>query len=148
MITDEELDRQIAELESRKSKLERLIQLRAEVAGLETGRDKISLCAAIVGVVAADFDVKAEVITGPMRTEMVCFPRQVAMYLASTVAFASPQVVGKYFHRDRGTVLHAIKVVSNRCATGKNTTWIANLKQQVRTIINKETTNGCDGKRA
>jgi chromosomal replication initiator protein len=42
------------------------------------------------------------------RTHAVAFPRQIAMYLARQLTYASPAEVGRAFGKDHTTVLHAV----------------------------------------
>ncbi len=64
--------------------------------------------------VSAQFQVSVEDMQSRTRKKGVVFPRQVAMYLSRVHTSDSLADIGKVFGRDHATVLHAIKVVSDR----------------------------------
>ena len=106
-----------------------LIAIRAK-AGLAGGHIDLDLLreviASIVGVeqllsaemicelVSVQFKVTVKEMQSRSRKRAVSFPRQVAMYLARKYTDDSLADIGKVLHRDHSTVLHAIKVVSDR----------------------------------
>jgi len=66
--------------------------------------------------VSAQFQVSVQDMQSRTRKKGVVFPRQVAMYLSRVHTTDSLADIGKVFGRDHATVLHAIKVVSDRIA--------------------------------
>jgi chromosomal replication initiator protein len=64
--------------------------------------------------VSAQFQVSVQDMQSRTRKKGVVFPRQVAMYLSRVHTTDSLADIGKVFGRDHATVLHAIKVVSDR----------------------------------
>jgi len=64
--------------------------------------------------VSAQFQVSVQDMQSRTRKKGVVFPRQVAMYLSRLHTKESLADIGKVFGRDHATVLHAIKVVSDR----------------------------------
>lgn len=65
-------------------------------------------------LVSAQFQVSVQDMQSRTRKKGVVFPRQVAMYLSRLHTKESLAEIGKVFGRDHATVLHAIKVVSDR----------------------------------
>lgn len=68
--------------------------------------------AAIQEAVAARYHITVDDLIRPSRQHRYVRPRQIAMYLA--VGGASYPKVGRAFHRDHTTVIHAIKAVEAR----------------------------------
>lgn len=61
-------------------------------------------------------DVTPAEIMSDQRPDRIAFPRQVAMAIKLEASpLMSQGQVAKRFNRDRGTVIHAIKAVKNRC---------------------------------
>jgi chromosomal replication initiator protein len=65
-------------------------------------------------LVGGQFKVTVQELRSKSRKKEVAFPRQVAMYLARKYTEQSLADIGKAFNRDHSTVLHSIKVVSDR----------------------------------
>ncbi|HYG22744.1 MAG TPA: helix-turn-helix domain-containing protein [Verrucomicrobiae bacterium] len=68
-------------------------------------------------LVAHHYGLSVTVIDVRNRTPRVAWARQVAMALSCEFTNQSISEVGRQFHRDHGTVLHAIQTVSDRCET-------------------------------
>lgn len=68
----------------------------------------------ICELVSCQFNVSMDALRSKSRKRAITFPRQVAMYLARKYTDDSLADIGKVLHRDHSTVLHAIKVVSNK----------------------------------
>jgi chromosomal replication initiator protein len=65
--------------------------------------------------VAEHFDVRLADMTSKRRPANIAFPRQVAMYISRKHTKASLNEIGDAFGgRDHGTVLHAVKTVTER----------------------------------
>ena len=64
--------------------------------------------------VSTQFNVSVQDMQSRTRKKGIVFPRQVAMYLSRAHTQQSLVDIGKAFGRDHATVLHAIKVVSDR----------------------------------
>jgi len=103
------------------------IRAKARLAGGHVDLDLLrEVITAIVGVaqvrsaemicelVSSQFNVSIREMQSKSRKRAVTFPRQVAMYLARKHTDSSLADIGKALHRDHSTVLHSIKVVSNR----------------------------------
>lgn len=103
------------------------IQARSKVAGgcvdMEMVEDVVSsvvgasqsLTAGMIGeLVSGQFNVSVKEMQSKSRKTNVTIPRQIAMYLSRKHTEESLADIGKAFHRDHSTVLHAIKVVSNK----------------------------------
>jgi chromosomal replication initiator protein len=69
-------------------------------------------------VIAAHFDLRISDLTGPRRPKNIAEARQVAMYLVRTLTKLPLTQIGEEFgNRDHGTVIHACRVIDNRCRT-------------------------------
>jgi chromosomal replication initiator protein len=74
-----------------------------------------NLTAVMIGeFVSSQFNVSVLDMQSRTRKKAIVFPRQVAMYLSRAHTRQSLADIGKAFGRDHATVLHAIKVVSDR----------------------------------
>lgn len=71
---------------------------------------------AIQSAVAARFGLDLAEMWSDRRQAAVAQPRQLAMYLAHRLTLHSKNMIGRAFHRDRTTILHAIDVVQQRLA--------------------------------
>jgi len=72
------------------------------------------LAAQICNEVATLFDVAPESLFEPGRPAAITLARQVAMYLLRKKTTAVLVAIGNLFHRDHGTVIHAVKSVESR----------------------------------
>lgn len=73
------------------------------------------LTAAMIGeLVSGQFHVSFKELQSKSRKQSITTPRQIAMYLARKHTEESLVDIGRAFNRDHSTVLHAIKVVSNK----------------------------------
>ena len=78
--------------------------------------------AEIQHTVSAHYRIKPEYMTERdgvpgMREPSICYPRQMAMFLAREMTGHSLPSIGRFFgNRDHTTVLHAVRAVKNRCA--------------------------------
>ena len=90
------------------------IDLLREVIGSVVGIEQLLSAEMICELVGSQFKVSVKEMQSRSRKRAVSFPRQVAMYLARKYTEESLADIGKVLHRDHSTVLHAIKVVSNR----------------------------------
>jgi chromosomal replication initiator protein len=74
-----------------------------------------NLTAMMIGeFVSSQFNVSVQDMQSRTRKKAIVFPRQVAMYLSRAHTQQSLADIGKAFGRDHATVLHAIKVVTDR----------------------------------
>lgn len=87
--------------------------VREVVEGIIGTPDTLSALA-ISEFVSAQFQVSVQDMQSRTRKKGVVFPRQVAMYLSRLHTKDSLADIGKVFGRDHATVLHAVKVVSDR----------------------------------
>lgn len=65
----------------------------------------------ILSEVAAMAGVSQKELVGPRRDKRLVRPRQLAMAVARTYTDASLPEIGRVFHRDHTTVIHAISAV-------------------------------------
>lgn len=68
----------------------------------------------ICDMVCGQFNVSVNELKSRSRKKIVTVPRQIGMYLSRKYTEESLAQIGKTFHRDHSTVLHSIKVVSNK----------------------------------
>ena len=68
----------------------------------------------ICDLVSSQFNVSVKDLQSKSRKKIVTVPRQIAMYLSRKFTEDSLADIGKTFNRDHSTVLHSIKVVSNK----------------------------------
>jgi chromosomal replication initiator protein len=66
-------------------------------------------------VVARHFGVSVPDIIGSRRTRQIAEPRMVAMYLCRELTRLSSNEIGSAFGRTHANVLHAAKMISDRC---------------------------------
>lgn len=60
---------------------------------------------------ADHFGLCPQIMTSKGRARLICRPRQIGMYLAVQLTGKSVLVIGRIFHRDHTTVLHALKTI-------------------------------------
>jgi len=72
---------------------------------------------AIQDVVGEWYDVPPAVMRSQSRMREHVTPRHVAMYLARELTKHSTTQLGQCFDRDHGTILHAVRAVSDRMET-------------------------------
>jgi len=81
----------------------------------EEGRQAVTI-ESIQKKVAEHFDIRLADMASKRRPENIAFPRQIAMYLARQLTDSSLNTIGEAFGgRDHGTVLHACRLVKDRC---------------------------------
>ena len=86
----------------------------------EEGRHTITI-EVIQKKVAEKFDIRMADMTSKRRPENIAFPRQIAMYLSRQLTDHSLSAIGEAFGgRDHGTVLHACRLVKDRCEIDPN----------------------------
>jgi chromosomal replication initiator protein len=85
-----------------------------EVVASVVGVNQTLTAAMVCDLVGGQFKVTVQELRSKSRKKEVAFPRQVAMYLARKFTEQSLTDIGKAFNRDHSTVLHSIKVVSDR----------------------------------
>jgi len=81
----------------------------------EEGRQSVTIDV-IQKKVAEHFDIRLADMASKRRPENIAFPRQIAMFLARQLTDSSLNTIGEAFGgRDHGTVLHACRLVKDRC---------------------------------
>lgn len=90
------------------------LDLIKEVVSSVVGSHQILTPEMIRDLVSAQFKVSVKDLQSKSRKKIITFPRQIAMYLARKHTEESLAAIGRTFNRDHSTVLHAIKVVSDR----------------------------------
>jgi len=73
--------------------------------------------ATIRDFIAKQFDTPVEDLLSKSRKRTTTFPRQVGMYLSRKLTGEALSDIGKTFHRDHSTVVHAIRVISEAINT-------------------------------
>jgi len=90
------------------------LDLIREVVASVVGVNQILTAAMICELVSGQFKVSVKELQSKSRKQAITTPRQIAMYLARKHTAESLVDIGRTFNRDHSTVLHAIKVVSNK----------------------------------
>lgn len=85
-----------------------------EVVASVVGVNHILTARMISELVGGQFNVSVKELQSKSRKRAITTPRQIAMYLARKYTEDSLVDIGKAFNRDHSTVLHSIKVVSNK----------------------------------
>jgi len=86
----------------------------------EEGRHTITI-EFIQRKVAEKYDIRMADMTSKRRPENIAFPRQIAMFLSRQLTEHSLSAIGEAFGgRDHGTVLHACRLVKDRCEIDAN----------------------------
>jgi len=67
--------------------------------------------------IAKQFDTPLEELLSKSRKRTTTFPRQIGMYLSRKLTGEALSDIGKTFHRDHSTVVHAIRVISEAINT-------------------------------
>jgi len=73
--------------------------------------------AAIKKVVGKHFSVKMEDFNSKKKNQTIAWPRQIAMYLATTMTDLSLPEIGREFNRDHSTVVHARDLIKDKINT-------------------------------
>lgn len=90
------------------------LDLIREVVGNVVGLNQTLTASMICELVSSQFNVSVKDLQSKSRKKIITVPRQIAMYLARKHTEDSLADIGKAFNRDHSTVLHSIKVVSNK----------------------------------
>jgi len=85
-----------------------------EVVSNVVGMGQTLSASMICDLVSTQFNVSVKDLQSKSRKRIVTVPRQIAMYLSRKFTEESLADIGKAFNRDHSTVLHSIKVVSNK----------------------------------
>ncbi|SDO47717.1 chromosomal replication initiator protein DnaA [Desulforhopalus singaporensis] len=85
-----------------------------EVVASVVGQNLNLTAAMICDLVSRQFKVSVKELQSKSRKKIVTVPRQIAMYLSRKHTEDSLADIGKLFNRDHSTVLHSIKVVTNK----------------------------------
>lgn len=85
-----------------------------EVVSNVVGLSQALSASMICDLVSTQFNVSVKDLQSKSRKRIVTVPRQIAMYLSRKFTEESLADIGKAFNRDHSTVLHSIKVVSNK----------------------------------
>ncbi len=107
------------------------MDLLQEVVTSVIGAPKTLTAGMIVEFVGSQFRVSVQDMQSRSRKKALTFPRQVAMYLCRKHTQETLADIGKVFNRDHSTVLHSIKVVTER--TLRNTS----VNEQVKLLSSK-----------
>jgi chromosomal replication initiator protein len=63
---------------------------------------------------AKQYHIHVEQLTSRSRRKSICYPRQVSMYLCRKFTTESLDAIGKAYHRDHASVIHAIGVIERQ----------------------------------
>lgn len=103
--------------------------VKAALGEPQTGEEPTVQIPTIIEAVADFFGVKMVDMQSKRRQRSVALPRQLCMYLARRNTRFSLEEIGGYFGgRDHTTVMHAVKIVTQRCVTD------AEFGQQVQSL--------------
>lgn len=134
------IDTNVRELEGALTRLQALCSLLGESPSLEIAQKVIDTIAptkkkevttdGIKQIVARQFNVSINDLSGKRRTQNIALARQVAMYLCRKhTARSFPEIGALFGGRDHSTVIHAIKAVSERMQSDLS------LKTNIETIV-------------
>jgi chromosomal replication initiator protein len=134
------IDTNVRELEGALTRLQALCSLLGEKPSLEIAQKVIDTIApaknkelttdAIKQMVAKQFNVSINDLTGKRRTQNIALARQVSMFLCRKhTARSFPEIGALFGGRDHSTVIHAIKSVNERINSDPV------LKEQIEKII-------------
>ena len=70
--------------------------------------------ASISAHIARDFRLRRDDLLSRSRGQHITFVRQLTMFLSRRITSASFESIGKYFHRDHTTVIHACHLIERR----------------------------------
>jgi len=70
----------------------------------------------IIQSVASQFGFPVESLINRCRTDDLAWARHVAMYFIFKLTDLSMHAIGRAFHRDHGTVIHAVRHVTDICS--------------------------------
>jgi chromosomal replication initiator protein len=85
-----------------------------EVVTSIIGTNQALTAVMICDMVSSEFKVSVQDLQSKSRKKAITIPRQIAMYLSRKYTDDSLADIGKTFNRDHSTVLHSIKVVTNK----------------------------------
>lgn len=111
-----ELDAEIAALEARKAKLERLHALRLECAVLEGSTPLPKTITELAEIVARHRSVSVASLFAPGREQYAVDTRAIVFFLARKHTGASTPMIGRMFNRDHGTVLNGVRIAKEQMA--------------------------------
>lgn len=102
----------------------------------------------VMRMVAKHFNITVAEMCADNKFQRTTWPRQVAMKLAHDLTGSGLSMIGREFHRDHGTVTHAIKVVKERVDTNPaERLKFLRLRREVNMELGKMTTlSAHDGK--
>lgn len=97
-------------------------------------RSDVPITAAkIMAETAAYFSITLDDLTGDSRAQAVTMPRQIAMYLCRELTDLSLPKIGKEFHKDHSTVIHAFRKIKDALATDRELyNNVTNLTNRIR----------------
>jgi chromosomal replication initiator protein len=119
------LDDVLSELKSIRLKLDDLEDSLKRRFSLAMVKNRAHALDLIIRTVAEQHGFAPKDLLGRSRTEELAWARHIAMFLGYNLCGSSTQTIGKHFLRDHGTVIYAIRHVTNVCAIDPST------KQQV-----------------
>jgi chromosomal replication initiator protein len=90
------------------------MELVKEVVASVVGLTQVLTPKMICDLVSGQFNVSLKDLQSKSRKKAITVPRQIAMYLSRKHTEDSLADIGRVFNRDHSTVLHSIKVISNK----------------------------------
>ena len=110
-----------------------------DVISNKKAKDKVISSQYIIEEVSKYFNVDVRDIVGPKRNSDIVFPRQVAMYLCSTVPQLSTTQIGRDFGgRDHTTVMHSIDKIDKKIKDEKDSTTKLVVESLKNILLSKE----------
>ena len=125
------LEQRIDALEKRVAQLEATPE--RHLRGLNLAQLKIDL---IKRTVVSIYGITLEQLNSRRRTQVIVFPRQLAIWAAVHVAGFNYSETGRLFSLDHGTVMHAIRAIKARSETEPAfSIKLVNLETAVKSIL-------------
>lgn len=126
-----QLLRRVAQLEQRMVAVERLRGSPRET--LNTSAE------AIMMLVCQGYEVSAERVHSPLRTEEVAWARMVSMYLINTRLGWNHSKIGDHFNRHHTSVGHAMRAVTDRISVDSK---VAELIEHINSVLDRAAGEG------
>ena len=135
MKRDQQILQEITALQERIKKLNELVELRGVVSRLESevmsGTGSKRALRIISETVCREFKLDLARLVSPGREQSVVLPRQIAFYLARSIAMIPFAHIGELFNRHHATIMHACRSIEDRIKTQNGFSQVvANLRNE------------------
>lgn len=118
-MSSEQLDAEIAALEERKAKLQKLITLRGEIIEHEcklTASDFDHCLKVALHICAQKYNTTKEAMLSKSRIAHIVDARHLCMYLLRELTAAPHEAIGQAFNRDHSGVIYACTAIRDRAS--------------------------------